>query len=102
MILRVIVSALQIVETSLGIIVISTISERIDLGQITLGRNYLAPRGVDVFCLQDTAFINDLNHVTLQVEDIIIGIGGTSLRRVVERKRAAGLIIEEVEGRGIH
>ena len=102
MILRVIVSTLQVVEPRLGIIIISTISERIDLGQITLGRNYLAPRGVDVLCLQDTAFVNDLDNVTLQIENIVICIGSAAFRRVVERERAAGIIVEEVESRGIH
>ena len=32
----------------------------------------------------------------------MICIGSAAFRRVVERERAAGLIIEEVEGRGIH
>ena len=102
MILRVIVPTLQIVEPRLGIIVISTIPERVDLGQITLGRNHFAPRGVDVLCLRDTAFVNDLHHVALQIENIVICIGSAAFRRVVERKRSAGLIVEEIEGRGIH
>ena len=102
MILRVIVSTLQVVEPRLGIIIISAIPERIHFRQITLGRNYLAPRGVNIFRLQDTAFVNDLHHVALQIEDVIIGIGGTSLRRVVERKWTTGFVVEKVQCRGFH
>ena len=101
-ILRIIISALQIIEPRLGIIIISAIPERVDLGQITLRGDYLAPRGIDILCLQNTAFVNDLDNVTLQIENIVICIGSAAFRRVVECKRAAGLIIEEVEGRGIH
>ncbi len=79
MILRVIVSALQVIESRLGIIIISAIPERVDLGQITLGRNHFAPRGVDVLCLQNTAFVNDLHHVALQIQDIVIGIKGSAI-----------------------
>ena len=105
MILRIIIARTQIIEPRFTIIIVSavsTISERVDLGQITLRGDNLAPRGIDIFCLHDAICVNDLDHVTLQIEDIIIGIGGTSLRRIVERERAAGLIIEEVEGCGIH
>ena len=101
MILRVIVPTLQIVEPRLRIIVIPTISERIDFRQIAFRRNHFAPRGIDILCLQDTAFVNDLDNVTLQIEDIIIGIGSAAFRRVIERERAAGRILEGVEGRGI-
>ena len=74
MILRVIVSALQVIESRLGIIIISAIPERVDLGQIAFGRNYFAPRGIDILCLQNTAFVNDLDNVTLQIENIVMRI----------------------------
>ena len=97
MILRVIVPTLQIVETSLGIIVISTISERVDLGQIALRRDYLAPRGIDIFCLHDAICVNDLNNIALQIEDVIIGARNTPVDRIVKCKRSAGFVIEEVQ-----
>ena len=97
MILRVIVPTLQIVETSLGIIVISTISERVDLGQIALRRDYLAPRGIDIFCLHDAICINNLDDVTLQVEDIVICLKVAAVNGIIKGERAAGIIVEKVQ-----
>ena len=71
MILRVIVSALQVIESCFRVIIVSTIPERVDLGQITLCGDDLAPRGVDVLCLRDTAFVNDLDNVTLQIDTVV-------------------------------
>ena len=72
MVLRVIVSALQVIEAGFTIIIVSTISERIDFRQIALRRDYLAPRGVDILCLHDAICINDLNNIALQIENIVI------------------------------
>ena len=97
MVLGVIISALQIVEPRLRIIVIPAISKRVDLGQIALRRDYLAPRGIDVLCLHDAICVNDLDHVTLQVEDIVICLKVAAVNRVIERKRSARIIVEEVQ-----
>ena len=65
MILRVIIARAQIIESRFTIIIVSAISERIDLGQIALRGDYLAPRGVDVLCLQDAGFVDNLNNIAL-------------------------------------
>ena len=97
MILRVIVSALQVIESRFTIIIVSAIPERIHFRQIALGRNHFAPRGIDIFCLHDAICVNDLDHVTLQIEDVIIGACNIAVNGVVKSKRAAGIIVEEVQ-----
>ena len=96
-VLRVIVSALQVLEAGFTIIIVSTISERIDFRQITLCRNYLAPRGVDVFRLHDAICVNDLDHVTLQIEDIVIRLKIAAVNGIIKGERAARIIVEEVQ-----
>ena len=100
MILRVIIARAQIIEPRFAIIIVSTIPERVDLGQITLGRNYLAPRGVDILCLQDAICINDLNNIALQIKNIIVGACSIAVNGVVKSERATGFVIEEVQRRG--
>ena len=72
MILRVIIARAQIIEPRFTIIIVSAVSERIDLGQIALRGDNLAPWGVDVLCLHDAICINDLNNIALQIENIVI------------------------------
>ena len=97
MILRVIVSTLQVIKSCFGVVVIPTIPEWIDLGQIALGRNHFAPRGIDIFCLHDAICINDLNNIALQIKNIIVGACSIAVNGVVKSERAAGLIVEEIQ-----
>ena len=99
MILRVIVSTLQVVEPRLGIIIISAIPERVDLGQST-GAGHIAPCiifiGRDRLILKAGDIVDQLYHVALQVQDIVIGIEGSAIRRILECKRPSGFIIDEI------
>ena len=75
MILRVIVSTLQVVESCLIIIIVSAISERIDLSQST-GAGHIAPCiilvGSNRLVLKAGDIVDQLDNIALQVQNVII------------------------------
>ena len=52
---------------------------------------------IDILCLHDAICVNDLDHVTLQVEDIVICLKVAAVNGIIKGERAAGIIVEEVQ-----
>jgi len=76
--LRIIVSALQIIQFRFGIVIITTISERVDISNVrfyfgnisAVGIGYcklLAPRIIGISCNDSTRIIGNRDYITLKV-----------------------------------
>ena len=87
------VSALEVIEFCLGIVVITAIAERVDGGDITAGRVLFdrrhTPCIVRVSCYRYAVCIRNSDYIALQVLGEVVG------NRVVENPANAGLVIIE-------
>ena len=97
----VIVSALQVIESGFAIVIVSAISERIDLGQSTGAGENIAPRIIlicrDRLILKAGDIMDQLHHVALEIENVIIRLKARSIRRILQCKRLSGFIIDEIK-----
>ena len=97
---RIIITRLQIIESCLIIIIVSAISERIDLSQST-GAGHIAPCiifiGRDRLILKAGDVVDQLYHVALQIQNVIICLEARSVRRILQCKRLSGFIIDEIK-----
>ena len=97
---RIIITRLQIIESRLGIVVISAIPQRIDFGQFAGAGENISPRIIlvcrDRLILKAGDIVDQFNNVTLQVQNVIICLEARSVRRILERKRLPGFIIDEI------
>jgi hypothetical protein len=69
---RVIIAALQIVESGFRIVVIATVAKRIRICHAASGRQEVAPCVVGVRRCFRTAGRYQLDHIALQIQDIVI------------------------------
>ena len=97
----VIVSALQVIESGFAIVIVSAIPQWVDLSQSTGAGENIAPRIIlicrDRLILKAGDIMDQLHHVALQIQNVIICLEARSVRRVLERKRLPGCIIDEIE-----
>ena len=78
---RVIIPTLQIIQLNLFVVVVRTVSERVDicnlytLGKLGVGNCtcYCTPRIVGVFCNSFCVLINVCDYVALQILDEVVG-----------------------------
>ena len=92
---RVIIAGLEVIAATFEIIVITTVTERVLLGQRTGGGQDLAVGVIGITRHGIATGIHHTHHVALQVGHIVIG-GFIDLHSV----RLAGVVIEEVMGLG--
>ena len=88
---RVIVAGLEVIEAAFGIVVVTTVTERVLFGQRTGGGQDLAVGVVGIGCDGVTVCVHQAHDVALQVGHIIVG-GPIDLHGI----GLAGVVIEEV------
>ena len=97
----IIITRLQIIESRLIIIIISAISEGIDFSQSTGAGHDISPCIILVsrnrLILKAGDVVDQLYHVALQIQNVIICLEARSIRRVLECKRLSGFIIDEIQ-----
>ena len=85
---RIIITRLQIIESCLIIIIVSAISERIDLSQSTGAGHDISPCiilvGSNRLVLKAGDIVDQLYHVALQIQNVIICLEARSVCRVFE------------------
>ena len=91
--LGVVVARLEIVKTCLGIIVITTITQRINVRQRSAAAYYLAPRVIGIARDGAAAAVDYTDNVALRVEHIIV-------QRIIvlHLQRLVVLVVDEVDG----
>ena len=91
----VIIAGLEVIEAAFGIVVVTTVAERVLLSQRTSGGQDLAVGVVGITCHGIPAGIHQAHDIALQIRDVIVGraidLHGIGL---------AGVVIEEVMGLG--
>ena len=92
---RVIIAGLEVIEAAFGIVVVTTVTKRVLLGQRTGGGQDLAVGVVCITCYGISAGVYQAHDIALQVGHIIIG-GPIDLHGVW----LAGVVVEEVVGLG--
>ena len=96
----VIVSGLQVIETGFGIVVIATVADGVQVCELAgLGEN-CAVGVVSIAGHGLAGGIDQMHHVALQVQDIVVGSGGSraaGLRGQVQHIRPVVQVIEEVQ-----
>ena len=98
---RVIISALQVIEARLGIIIIATIAKRVFIGHGARLREDVAPRVVLIGCYGTTGGSDQLYDIALEIEDVVIrDEAAAAVGRVVQRKWSAGFVIDEIHNVG--
>ena len=97
----VVISALQIVEPSFGIAVVAPVAQRVDVGQAAGLGEHVAPGVVGILSIDLVllALVVELDHVTLGVEHIMVGIvaGERGIIVTPHSEGSAVLVIEEVQ-----
>ena len=100
---RIIITRLQVIESGLIIIIVPTISERVDLSQSTGAGHDISPCiifvGCDRLILKAGDIMDQLHHVALQIQNVIICLEARSVRRILQCKRLSGFIIDEIKDR---
>ena len=89
----VIIAGLEVIEAAFGIVVVSTVAERVLFGQSTVGGQDLAVGVIGITRHGIAAGVHQAHDITLQVRDIVIG-GPIDLHGV----GLAGVVVEEVMG----
>ena len=74
--LRVIIPALEVVHLKLGVVVISSVPQRVNAGHIAGRGEELAPGVVGVGGDAGSAAVQDASDVALQVGQVVVGDGG--------------------------
>ncbi len=85
----VIVSALEVVQPRLGIVVISAVSEGGDVGQGAGGGENIAPGVVGVGSVDRTGGVDDLQDIALQVSDVEV----PGAARIGRKRKAHGTAV---------
>ena len=97
----IIITRLQVVKPRLIIIIVSAISERIDLSQSAGAGHDISPCiifvGRDRLILKAGDVVDQLYHVALQIQNVIICLEARSIRRILQCKRLPGFIIDEIQ-----
>ena len=96
--LRIVITAGYIIESSLGVVVIASVPQGVDAGQIAGGGEELAPGVVGVGGDGGSAGVEDAGYIALQVGQVVVGDGvrgGTGF--VGEGVGIAALIVEEFQ-----
>ncbi len=91
--LRIVITTLQVIESRLAVIVVATVANGVDRRQRARSENDLSPGVVAVLGLARSAGVDDLNHIALQVCDIVIDRAVAA-----ERVRHTTLVVEEFKG----
>ena len=97
---RVVISALEVIEPSLGVVVVASVAQRVDLRHCACGGEDVAPCVIGIGSHRRAAAIDQLDHIALQVQDIVIGgktaavVGG-----IIQGERQPLIIIDEIQNR---
>ena len=91
--LGIVVARLEVVETRLGVVIIPTVAERVNVRQRSAAAYYLAPGIVGIACDSVAAAVDYTDNVALRVEDVVV-------QRIIvlHRQRLVVLVVDEVDG----
>ena len=93
---RVVISALEVIEPSLGVVVVASVAQRVDLRHCACGGEDVAPCVIGIGSHRRAAAIDQLDHIALQVQDVIIRFRRCT-QLVDHGERLARLVIDEIE-----
>lgn len=89
---RIVVTGLEVIEPGLGIVVVATVAQRVDLRHGASGRDYLAVGVIIVGGDDVSTAVNEVHHIALQVGHIVVQ-GAIML----EGKGSTVIVVEEVQ-----
>ena len=92
---------MQVIESGFAIVIVSAIPQWVDLSQSTGTGENIAPRIIlvsrDRLILKAGDIVDQLYHVALEIENVIIRLKARSIRRILQCKRLPGFIIDEIQ-----
>ena len=98
---RVVISALELIEPCLGVVVVASVAQRVDLRHCACGGEDVAPCVVDVgghfLILKAGDVPNHLHHIALQIQHIAVSLSGSGAVFVNQRKGSAGFVVNEIQ-----
>ena len=100
MVCGVVVAALEVIEAGFGVVVVAAIAEGVDACHGAGGCQDFAPGVIGIGRIGCAVGVDELDHISLQIEDIIVGRKAAAIGRVPECKGAAGFVVDEVHHGG--
>ena len=97
---RIIIAALEIVEAGLGVVVIATVAQWVEVADRRVAavvHRAVAPCIIVVGCSEFAARIEDGGHIALRVEDVVIELRCLAVL-VDHGERLVAVVIDELEG----
>ena len=100
--LGIVVTALQVVQTCLYIIIVATVAQRIDICMGAGSLDDLAVGVIAVVCCRLTQVVHQPDHIALQVGDVVVnGVVGASNGALPHGNGSAVGVVEEVRVSGV-